>query len=193
MQAFDHRYYTFVSAALILLVGGLAVWLALRGLWLEAAALAGTAAMGLFFMFARDRLPEIFTLLFLIAGAANSAGYILNLWHQPMWFDEVAHAYTGFAGCAAIGWYLMAGTALSPRDRAMHFVLAVAGIGLVLGIAWEVFEWLVGIINGWADTLIDIVMDVIGAVAAGLFCVWAAGKMGASDNPEEDPASARDS
>ena len=75
----------------------------------------------------------------------------------------------------------------------MRFVLAVSAIGLVLGIAWEIFEWAVGIINGWADTLVDIVMDVLGAVAAGLFCVWAAGKMGDSGSSPNGLAAVQDS
>lgn len=157
------------------------LWSALSDRWLDAAVLAGFAALGGGFMRLQDELPRLFTLLFLIAGLINVAGYAFDLWHSPVWFDEVVHSYTSFAVMAAIGWLAIARTRLF--GGSLSFVAAVTGVGIILGLLWEVFEWAIGIIGTRLDTISDLALDSLGAVAAGLFCAWAAGQARASPKP----------
>ncbi len=50
-------------------------------------------------------------------------------------------------------------------------VIMAALIGLGLGIAWELLE--ATFLNlSWPDTLLDVVMDTIGAAIGGSFAVW---------------------
>lgn len=51
------------------------------------------------------------------------------------------------------------------------FILRPAVIGFALGVGWEIAEALV--LNlAWIDTILDLLMDTIGAVAAGWFVGW---------------------
>lgn len=170
----DHQGYSTASRAILAIVAGAAAYFMLAGSWYDGAALAALAALGGAFIAVGNRLPPLFTLLFLLAGVANVAGYAFDLWKMPVWFDEAVHAGTSFTGMAAAGWLILARTRLSGPGRSGRLILAVAGLGLFLGIAWELFEWLIGIIDGPADTIVDLLMDLIGATLAGLFCAWAA-------------------
>lgn len=101
----------------------------------------------------------------LLAGAAlvNAAGYVLGLWHEETAFDEAVHLYTSFAVVAAIGRFAPGRWAFwgSPPRWWTLIVL-----GAALGLAWEAFEWVIGIVGSRRDTLIDLLMDVAGAAAA---------------------------
>lgn len=167
------RSYRHLSWLLLAGVVAGAGWSALAGRGYDAAALGGLAILGGLFM-RQHELPGLFTLLFLIAGLVNAAGYAFDLWRDPAWFDEAVHFYTSFAVIAGLGWLALARTQLFGRTPI--FVAAVASSGLVLGFLWELFEWSIGIIGTRRDTIIDLLMDALGAIAAGLFCAWAAGK-----------------
>lgn len=58
--------------------------------------------------------------------------------------------------------------------RPLLFVLTLAAIGLGLGALWEIGEWVFDlvaagdIIKGKQDTMIDLVVDTFGAIAAGV-------------------------
>lgn len=95
----------------------------------------------------------------------NAAGYGLTLWHDETVFDEVVHAFTSFACVAAIGRILVGRRAVQPSGKLMLLLLF---LGICLGVVWEVFEWLIGIIGNRHDTLIDLAMDVIGTLVAAL-------------------------
>ena len=117
----------------------------------------------------------------LLATAANIAGYALNLYGQWAWFDEVLHAFTIFALALLAAVYLYHVAIMGARTRSLLFVLVVASIGLAIGGAWEVAEWVYdqiasgNVIKGKRDTIIDLVMDAIGGALAG----WVAHRMAA--------------
>jgi hypothetical protein len=90
----------------------------------------------------------------------NAAGYLLTLWHDKTIFDEAVHLYTSFAVVAGIG-RLAVGKRLLQGQLSRWWALLVVGIGL--GLAWEVFEWAIGIIGSRRDTIIDLLMDTAGA------------------------------
>lgn len=107
--------------------------------------MAGIVVLGVAFLMFRKRPPSIFTLLFILAGAINALGYVPTLWKDPLWFDEVVHAFTSFAVCAAIGWMALARMRIATKYRGWAFAASVAALGLMLGALWEGFEWLIGI------------------------------------------------
>lgn len=172
----NSRAFSALSYALLAITALGAVYMATAGRWISAAGLVGFVALAVAFLLQRDRLPAIFSSLFVLAGLINAAGYAFNLWHNPVWFDELVHFYTSFTVVAAIGWLMFSRTGANAAGHSLRFVASVTGIGIVLGILWEVFEWAIGIIGTSADTVIDLVMDTLGAAAAGLFCASAAAR-----------------
>ena len=170
----DRPSFRWISQFALLLSAVGALYLAVQTRWAGAAALGAVALLGTLFIAARDRLPSLFTLLFVAAALINALGYILTLWHEATMFDEAVHAFTSFTLCAAVGWLLLSRTKLIAPEEKVRLALSVVAIGLVLGLLWEAFEWIIGIIGGPRDTIMDLVMDVLGAVVAGLFCAWAA-------------------
>lgn len=116
------------------------------------------------------RNAGVYALLVALAVLLNAAGYLLSLWHEETAFDEAAHLFTSFAGMAALG-RIAAATPAFGRSAPPLWVFI--GVGLLLGIAWEGLEWLLGIIGSLRDTLIDLVMDGTGAAAAAALLRWA--------------------
>ena len=109
-----------------------------------------------------------------IAILVNIAGYLWDLYQQFWWFDEVLHAYTTFALTLPLA-LLLYGVVLSgAKDRPILFILTVACLGVTIGAIWEIAEWAYdqmvpeNAILGKTDTVIDLIMDLAGALAAGL-------------------------
>lgn len=174
MPGLDRPAFRWMAGALLLGAAGGTLYLATEGRWIHAAALGALVLIGTTLMAVRHRLPAFFTLLFVAAGLVNALGYILTLWHEGTVFDEAVHAFTSFTLCAAAGWLLVSRTALVGEGNSLRLILAVVLTGLVLGVLWEALEWIIGIIGGPRDTMMDLVMDLAGAVAAGLFCALVA-------------------
>ncbi len=112
-----------------------------------------------------------------VAAVINVAGYVWNLYDALPWFDEVIHGYTIFAMTLPIALLLYGVVLTGGRQYRLLLVLTIASIGLAIGALWEVAEWgydqftPTDDILGKTDTIIDLVMDTIGAVVAGIFCV----------------------
>ena len=106
---------------------------------------------------------RFYLVLLAFAAMVNGAGYLLTLWHDETVFDEMVHFYTSFAAVAAIG-RLALGKGWLQTTASRWTALLAAGI--ILGLGWEAFEYLVGIIGGRHDTLMDLAMDAAGAVLA---------------------------
>ncbi len=136
--------------------------------WTGAAAWAACATVGVLALIFRRALPPLFGLLLIVAAMVNTAGYVLGLWHERTMFDEIVHAFTTFAIVAAAGWLFLRER---PQPEGKLIWIAV-GVGLVAGCAWEAFEYAIGMIGGLRDTLIDLIMDMIGAAAAGALLRW---------------------
>lgn len=172
----NSRVFLVLSYLILAATGVAAVYLMTAGRWLSAAGLGGFIALALIFLAQshRDKLPAIFDLLFVLAGLINAAAYVFELWRTPVWFDEAVHFYTSFTIMAAIGWLAFRRTRLNTAGRSLRFVVAVTGLGILLGIFWELFEWTIGIIGSTSDTITDLLMDSLGAIVAGLFSAWTA-------------------
>jgi hypothetical protein len=135
---------------------------------IEGAVLIGLALTSAVALKLQHTFPSAIMLLLIVAASVNAAGYILGLWHERTLFDEIVHAFTTLVGIIALLWLATRdGRALSQVSGPAVLVSAlVAGLGL--GLAWEAFEWTIGIIGSKRDTLIDLAMDSLGAVAAGI-------------------------
>ena len=164
------RYAGFFLTAVALLA---AVYLALQGRWSDAAIMGGFVLAAVLFAAWRDRLPSLFTFLFALVAAINAAGYVFNLFQTPFWFDEFVHVITPFAIVAALGWLIIE-RGDNPQNHPAGYVVKVVLLGILIGLLWEGFEWLIGIIGPFQDTLIDLAMDTIGSFLAALFCLAAA-------------------
>jgi VanZ family protein len=108
---------------------------------------------------------------------ANVAAYVLDLYSRWWWFDRVLHLATILALTLWLALFVVA-RALSPdRGRSLLAVVIFSSVGLAAGAIWEVMEWgadlaLSGnIIKGKYDTVLDIAMDTIGALLAGLLAI----------------------
>ncbi len=115
--------------------------------------------------------------LLAIAVVVNIAGYLFNLYDRLWWFDEVLHGYTIGAITLVLGLALY-GTVLTGVDaRPVLLVLVIAAVGLAVGALWEVGEWAYdqvvagNAIKGKRDTILDMIMDTFGALAAGVAAV----------------------
>lgn len=103
---------------------------------------------------------------------ANVAGYAFDLYQRFWWFDRVLHACTLFALTfwAAI---FLCGKALNgtARHRPIHMLL-IACVGVAAGAWWEEAEWgfdqlmPANVIKGKFDTVLDLIMDSLGAALA---------------------------
>jgi hypothetical protein len=170
----DHPLSVQSTWAVLAILLAAAGYLFMQERWLGVAVLGGTILASLAFIVLDERLPRAFNLLFVLAGALNAGAYVFDLWDRIGVYDEFVHAYTTFALAAAFGYLALNRTFLSRPDRLWWFVAAITAFGLGIGVLWEGFEWLIGIIGDAVDTIVDLLMDTIGAIAAGLFCAWVA-------------------
>jgi hypothetical protein len=135
---------------------------------MEGAVLLGLALIsGVALQFQRT-FPSAIVLLLIVAATVNAAGYILGLWHERTLFDDVVHAFTTLVGLIALLWLATRDGRPLAQASGPAILLSALVAGLGLGLAWEAFEWTIGIIGSQRDTLIDLAMDSLGAVAAGI-------------------------
>ena len=114
--------------------------------------------------------------LLVALGVANAARYALNLYSRFWWFDRFLHACTILAVTLWLALFVCRRVLRrgGPPGHAALLVLVIASVGLAIGALWEVAEWGFdrvapgNVIKGKNDTIIDIVMDTIGALLAGL-------------------------
>ena len=106
---------------------------------------------------------------------ANIAGYAFDLYQRFWWFDRILHAATLFALTFWAAIFLCSKVLTPSLDRWLIRLTIISGLGIAVGALWEVAEWgfdqvMPGnVIKGKHDTILDIIMDTLGALlAAGL-------------------------
>ena len=111
----------------------------------------------------------------LVAGlAASVAGSFWNLYDKIFWYDEVVHGYNFFALTLVVAVYAYGTVLTGAEEHKLLLVLAVGGLGLALGALWEIAEWTYdqfvrpNAILPKTDTILDLIVDTIGALAAGI-------------------------
>jgi hypothetical protein len=131
------------------------------------------------FVLREDRLPNLFDTLFVIAALVNAAGWVWNLFELPGPYDELVHAYTIFAITLALGWLAYASLFESFRAHHWLFMLVIASFGIAIGAVWEIVEWTADlllradVVKNLHDTIVDLIVDSLGALLAGVASVWA--------------------
>ena len=109
-----------------------------------------------------------------IAILVNIGGYALNLYDRFVWFDDVIHTYTSFAMTLLLALLLYGDVLSGVRRSPLLLVLTVASLGITIGALWEIAEWgydqMVpeNAILGKTDTMIDLILDSLGALTAGI-------------------------
>lgn len=109
-----------------------------------------------------------------IAILVNIGGYALNLYDRFVWFDDVIHTYTSFAITLLLALLLYGDVLSGVRRSPLLLVLTVASLGIAIGALWEIAEWgydqMVpeNAILGKTDTMIDLILDSLGALTAGI-------------------------
>lgn len=106
-------------------------------------------------------LTALFTLLHFLA-------FHFFWYWQYWWYDIVMHGTGGAVLGSMVLWFVLFET--SPPHTAFKRLSAVLAVTLIIGVAWEIFEYVVGITRGEAgyviDTLGDLGMDVAGGLLA---------------------------
>ncbi len=99
-----------------------------------------------------DSMPVLATLL-------SSPGYGVNWFYGANPYDEIVHLLSGIMAGAVFGALL----AVDGRRRGTGWLLLLGlGAGLMLGAAWEVFEWSTGLIGNPRDTVSDLLLTGAG-------------------------------
>lgn len=110
--------------------------------------------------------------------SAAVASVIFGLYSRFPWFDEALHAYNFFALTLLVAVYAHGVVLTGGRRHGFLLVLTITAIGLALGAAWEIAEFgydhLIAkpnVILPKIDTIIDMILDTMGALVAGLVCL----------------------
>ncbi len=115
-----------------------------------------------------------FAALALLGSAAGSA---LDLYKQFWFYDEALHLYAIFAYTLVLALYAYGAVLSGAEEHQLLLVLVIASIGISLGVVWEVAEWAYdeivrpNAIRGKTDTIIDLILDTLGVLAAGFACL----------------------
>lgn len=152
---------------------------AVQGKWVNALGLGIFLIASFIFVIRDDKLPTLFDFLFVLAALLNATGWVWDLFGMPGPYDEIVHGYTTFAITLALS-FLVYGSMLNIfRNHTLLYLLTIASFGIAIGALWEVIEWSAGkilstqVIESLDDTIIDLIMDSLGAGFAALISLWA--------------------
>lgn len=115
--------------------------------------------------------------LLAVALVTSAIGSAFNLYDLFWWFDGALHAYAIFCYTLVLGLFAYGVVLTGASRHGLILILAIASIGVALGALWEVAEWAYdqivrpNAILGKLDTILDLVLDTIGALAAGYVCL----------------------
>lgn len=152
---------------------------AVQGKWQNAIALLLFLIASVIFVVKDDRLPTLFDFLFVLAALLNAAGWVWGLFNMPGPYDEIVHAFTIFALTLAISFLIYSPMFNLFCQYKILYLLTIASFGIAIGALWEVAEWMAeqvlatNVVPSLADTIIDLIMDSLGAVFAALVSLWA--------------------
>jgi VanZ family protein len=97
-----------------------------------------------------------------LVAVLNAVAVSLSLYWSYWWFDIVMHTLSGFAGGLFVLW-------LFHPFRAYQSLWLTLGSLLVVGVVWEIFEWVFDLIqplNYRQDIVYDLLNDLLGALLA---------------------------
>lgn len=167
MNRLNYKAYTVAGWAGVALMAAAVVVLGLRGDWVGFSVSLLFFASSAAFLIMRSEFPALFDLLFVVAALANGAGWVWGLYSEVVGYDEVVHAYTTFAASLSLGFALY--YSMRAHFHTAVFGLAIVTMGIAAGAIWEMFEWT---LISLKDPVLDLMVDSIGAIAAGIFGTW---------------------
>jgi hypothetical protein len=118
----------------------------------------------------------LFFLLALIA--AISFVHIQGMqyaWYWKLWWLDIVMHFAGGFWLAIMVLWIHLSTGRSKADvTTMRFALYISAVVLLVGFMWEIFEVLIGAMstmksNYLSDTIMDLFLDVVGALIAMYF------------------------
>lgn len=116
-------------------------------------------------------LPNLVMALVTGCFVLSAAGWALDWYGRFWWFDVVLHTINPMLIMTGTMFMLWKADLLAHAPRKGRFVLWSTGIGLALGVAWELFEFTYLPLT-WPDTILDVVMNTAGAALGGWFAIW---------------------
>ena len=114
--------------------------------------------------------PPAFDLIFSLALAVELAGTALGVFGVIVWNDTPSHIVLPLLSAPILYAALLR---LAPLERPVQAALCTAGAVLVLGLVWELVEWVADLVlatdfsQGREDTLGDLINDAVAAAAGG--------------------------
>lgn len=117
---------------------------------------------------------SILGVLVAVSLVGNALGYLF--YFDVVWsYDKIMHFYTSFVVVLLLAALLRSSLLLHLHPHPLLLMATLTAFGVTLGFLWEVAEWVVDvrgyplIIKGKSDTMIDMILDGLGAaLAAGL-------------------------
>lgn len=134
--------------------------------------IAITTVLILIILYSRKRLPMQFFFLFPLTASLFIAGAVLDWYTTYRSYDNLVHTVSGFTGSYFFGWLL---SQRYKKLKKRQIFLYTAGIGIIIGIVWEIFEYATvaliphDFVLGAYDTITDLMYDTTGALVAGYF------------------------
>lgn len=153
------RVVLFVSSVVLLLQGSVGA----------ALIVAVFIALSFVYLLRSERQPNLFDVLFALAALMGALGYVFDLFGEIVPYDELTHGYTTFA--ASLAFYFLFYEDAAPRLGAVALGTSVFTLGVTAGTYWEVFEWFFVGKYPMADTIGDLLIDSLGALAAALMAL----------------------
>jgi VanZ family protein len=172
------RGYRYAAWAGLLLISLAAIYTFIQGGWQGVAVLVGFGIAAIIFLIMTEQIPAFINFVVVLAALVNAAGYVWNLYDRFWLFDEAVHSYTIFALTLPLGFIAFYAVLDALREHRWQFIFAIASFGIAIGALWEVAEWAFdqivagNVIKGKTDTIVDIIIDSIGALLAGWLSVW---------------------
>ncbi len=111
-------------------------------------------------------------ILFAVVAGLHIVANIYHLYWSIYEFDSVVHFFAGAAISLFFLWFYFFSDFFSPPKRNLTNFLLVSLIGaMFVGFSWEIYELIfrqtmVSKIDYPYDTMMDLIMDLLGAVAA---------------------------
>ncbi|MBW4449700.1 MAG: hypothetical protein KME38_23395 [Spirirestis rafaelensis WJT71-NPBG6] len=171
-----YRIIAWVGQALLAIF---VIFAAMQGNWSNALALVLFLIASFIFVVRDDKLPTLFDFFFVLAALLNATGWVWGLFGMPGPYDEIVHAYTTFAITLALSFLVYSSMLNVFRNHTLLYLVTITSFGIAIGALWEVTEWSAGkilnteVIESLDDTIIDLVMDSLGAGLAALISLWA--------------------
>ena len=129
-------------------------------------------------MFSKPLLKEIFFSAILVAGLHYLALTFYLYW-SIWWFDIPMHLIGGLViALIAMFLYYTSGYFDFPKEHMGSVLAMTLGTVLLVGLIWELWELFMGfsdVIEDKTDTVIDLIMDILGGTIAFIYAkkyIW---------------------